>query len=338
MSDIMQHVHTTTSGDVRGPHFDELQVGDVFAGAPAVTLTEGLQAAHHAIVGCRLRLPLDHELAQDVAGGALASPALVWDVAIGQSTVVTQHVRANLFYRGLRFRRQPFLGDTLHTVTTVAALKENSRRPDREPTGLAVLHIVTTDQRGRTVLDFRRCAMLPLTRGATPTGHRDDLGPAGQGLDPEGLADSVREWELAPVLAGSEDAGQVRSGQTLTVVGADVVTSAPELARLTGNVAIVHHDADAAGGARLVYGGHTIGIALHHLSRALPEIIAVLGWHSCDHVGPVRELDTLVSTVEVERVDPAPAAGRIATVRVRTAKQSGDRAPVLDWRLAVLVP
>ena len=100
----------------------------------------------------------------------------------------------------------------------------------------------------------------------------------------------------------------------------------------------VHHDAAAAGGARLVYGGHTIGIALHHLTRAIPDLITVLGWHSCDHVGPVRELDTLVSAVEIERIAPAPHAGRIATVRVRTAKQTGDAGPVLDWRLAVLVP
>lgn len=331
-------MQTTISDAVRGPYFDELGAGDVFSHAPAVTLTEGLQSTHSAIVGCRLRLSLDHDLARNIAGGAVASPALVWDVAIGQSTVVTQHVRANLFYRGLRFHRQPLLGDTLHTVTTVDALKENRRGPDREPTGLAVLHIVTTDQEGRTVLDFRRCAMLPLTDGAGPTGHRDDLGPSGQDLIAEGLADSVHEWDLMSMMAGAEPRRDLQAGQTLNVVGADVVTSAPELARLTGNVATVHHDAEAAGGARLVYGGHTIGIALHHLTRAIPDLITVLGWHSCDHVGPVRELDTLVSAVEIEHVTAAPVAGRIATVRVRTAKSSGDAAQVLDWRLVVLVP
>ena len=325
--------------EVRGPYFDELSVGDAYADAPSMTLTEGMQSVHHAITGSRIRLALDRGLSQNVAGGILASPSLVWDVAIGQSTVVTQHVRANLFYRGLRFRRQPFLGDTLHTVTRVEALKENRRRPDREPTGLAVLHIATQDQEGRTVLDFRRCAMLPLSAGAPPTGHADELGPAVQGLDAEDLTESVQEWDLGALPARPAPAGgQLEAGQLLTVVGADVVTSGPELARLTGNVAIVHHDAAAAGGERLVYGGHTIGIALHQLTRAIPDVIAVLGWHSCDHVGPVREMDTLVSTVEIERLAPAPGSGTIATVRVRTAKQLGDPAPVLDWRLAVLVP
>ena len=91
-----------------GPYFDELAVGQEFGGAPGLTLTSGLAAAHQAITGDRLALATDHELCREVIGGApLASPSLVWDVAIGQSTVVTQHVKANLFYRGLAFRRAP---------------------------------------------------------------------------------------------------------------------------------------------------------------------------------------------------------------------------------------
>jgi acyl dehydratase len=333
-------VRPGTLSEVRGPYFDELTVGDTYAEAPAVTLTEGMQAAHHAITGCRLRISLDRGLARSVAGGPLATPSLVWDISIGQSTAVTQHVRANLYYRGLRFLHQPFLGDTLHTVTTVEALKENRRRPDRDPTGLAVLHIVTTDQDGRTVLDYRRCAMLPLSPGAPPTGHADDVSGQVDVLEDEAVAVSVATWNLDAFVSGARLAGGARpaAGQVLTVVGADVVTSGPELARLTGNVAIVHHDSRAAGGDRLVYGGHTIGIALHQLTRAIPDIVTVVAWHSCDHVGPVRELDTLVSTVEIERVDEIRGSGRLATVRVRTSKLTHDGDLVLDWRLVVLVP
>src|SRR5271170_3363775 len=98
----------------RGPYFDELSVGQRFTGAPAITLTDGLAAAHQAITGDRLALALDHELCRAVTGGEpLAPPGLVWDVAIGQSTVVTQHVKANLYYRGLAFRRMARTGDTL---------------------------------------------------------------------------------------------------------------------------------------------------------------------------------------------------------------------------------
>jgi acyl dehydratase len=92
----------------------------------------------------------------------LAHPALVWDVAIGQSTVVTHHALANLFYRGLVLHRHPLIGDTLCTSTEVVGLRQNRPKPGRHPTGLAVLRIRTVDQLGRPVMDFWRCAMLPL--------------------------------------------------------------------------------------------------------------------------------------------------------------------------------
>jgi hypothetical protein len=55
----------------------------------------------------------------------------------------------------------------------------------------------------------------------------------------------------------------------------DVVSSAPELARLTLNIAATHHDS-RVGGQRLVYGGHTIGPALAQASRLPPNLATVL--------------------------------------------------------------
>ena len=114
-----------------GPYFDDLAAGQVFDWAPAMTLSSGLAAAHQAIVGDRLRLALDTELCAAVTGspGPLAHPALVCDVAIGQSTLATQRVKANLFYRGLVFHRFPVIGDSLYTRTEVVALRANSAKP-----------------------------------------------------------------------------------------------------------------------------------------------------------------------------------------------------------------
>lgn len=108
---------------VDGPYFEDLHLGQRFDHSPGLTLTEGLAAAHQAIVGGRLPLALDRELSRRVIGdgGALAAPNLVWDVAIGQSTIVTHTVIANLFYRGVVFRRAPRIGDTLRTVTEASA-------------------------------------------------------------------------------------------------------------------------------------------------------------------------------------------------------------------------
>jgi acyl dehydratase len=324
----------------QGPFFEDLSVGQTFASAPAMTLTEGLAAAHQAITGDRLALALDHNLCRAVTGGGpLAPPALVWDVAIGQSTVVTRQVRANLFYRGLAFRRAAVLGDTLHTRTQVVGLRQNKPRPGRVPTGLAALRITTTDQDDRPVLDFFRCAMLPLRDQDRATGHADDLDRIGQDAPGPDFAALIGDWRLdrlARQLGGPRPA-ELRPGQQFSVGSGDVVSSAPELARLTLNVAAVHHDAAAAGGQRLVYGGHTIGLALAQAARVLPSLVTVAGWHGCDHLGPVYEGDTLRSVIAVERVDLLPEAGGLVHLRSVVQADGEPGRDVLDWRYIAVV-
>jgi acyl dehydratase len=332
----LANVHTEHSEvTVRGPYFDELSVGQVFDAAPAMTLTSGQAAVHQAIVGDRLRLPLSEPLARSVVGaGPLAHPALVWNVAIGQSTLVTQHVKANLFYRGLVLRRMPLIGDTLATTTRVVALKQNRPRPGRPATGLAVLRVTTVDQQERSVLDFWRCAMIPLSEPDATTGHDDDLDRVGTSVADTDLHAAVAAWAF-PAGPGP---GLV-AGARYRIAGRDVVSNAPELARLTLNVAAVHHDALAAGGRRLVYGGHTIAVALSQVTRALSDLLTVVAWHSCDHLAPVHEGDLLASSVEIERVDALAGGGRLLHLRSRVDAVSDEgRAPVpvLDWRFVAV--
>ena len=324
----------------QGPFFDELAIGQEFTSAPAVTLSPGLAAAHQAITGDRLALTLDHELCHYVTGdGPLAPPGLVWDIAIGQSTVVTQHVKANLFYRGLAFRRTPLIGDTLATVTQVVALRQNKPRDGRAATGLAALRITTTDQESRPVLDFWRCAMLPLRDPAAQTGHADDLELVGRDAPPPTFDAPVSGWRLdrfAQRAAGPRPA-ELHAGESFQIAGGDVVSSAPELARLTINIAAVHHDKVAAGGERLVYGGHAIGLALSQATRALPSLVTVTGWHGCDHLAPVREGDTLRSVITVEQVDYLPGGGGLVHLRSLVRADAPDARDVLDWRYVAVL-
>jgi len=321
-----------------GPYFDDLAVGQVFELAPSMTLTAGIAAAHLAIVGDRLRLALDRELSHAVLGepGQLAHPGLVCDVAIGQSTLVTQRVKANLFYRGLVFHRFPMIGDTLLTRTEVVGLKQNSAKPNRVPTGLAALRMTTVDHVGRVVLDFYRCAMLPCSPGAGDTGHHDDLSQIGAGPLPE--SDPTRHWDADSFrrrIPGSHFYPEI-VGSVLRSTG-DVVSSAPELARITLNIAAVHHDSRTIG-RRLVYGGHTIGLALAQASRLLPNLATVLGWQSCDHTGPVYEGDTLYSDLHIEAAEELPGdRGCVLSLRSLVyAAGDGDDRPVLDWHWRAL--
>ena len=318
------------------PWFEDLGVGALFTSAPALTLTEGHAALHQAIVGDRLRLALDRTLATAVLGEgpAAAHPGLVWDTAIGQSTVATGRVIANLFYRGLLLRRPVRIGDTLRTTTEVVARRENRPREGRRPTGLALLRIRTVDQEDRPVLDFTRCAMLPL-RDAPAGEPGDEVGHAAD-LASEPLRAATAGLDLAAFreAAPGPHFADVADGWTWDGGSGDVVDSAPALARMTLNVAAAHLDADAAGrGRRLVYGGHTIGLAAGQATRALPALVTVLGWHAADHTAPVFEGDTLRSRIELERREPLPGGGGLAHLRSRVhATRDGEEAEVLDWR------
>jgi acyl dehydratase len=326
-----------------GPYFDDLSIGQVFDWAPAATLSAGMAAAHQAIVGDRMRLSLDTDLCAAVTGmpGPLAHPALVCDTAIGQSTLVTQRVKANLFYRGLTFHRFPMIGDTIYTRTEVVGLRANSVKPGRAPTGMAALRMITIDQADRLVLDFYRCAMLPASPDWEPadgSSRADDLSSIGADAAAP-AADPADQWdgEVFRNRVPGPHFDPAMAGSVLHSTG-DVVSSAPELARLTLNIAATHHDW-RVGGQRLVYGGHTIGLALAQASRLLPNLAVVLGWDSCDHTGPVHEGDTLYSELHVETAEPTDHGGvlglRSLVYVVSDSAGEPDR-PVLDWRFSAL--
>ena len=316
-----------------GPFFDSLSLGDVFDQAPSVTLTDGLAATHHAIVGGRFRLALDRALSGRVAHAPLVSPSLAWDVSIGQSTLVTQRAIANLFYRGLRFLRLPAIGDTLTTRVEIVGLRPAEPKPDRPPRGLVVMRIRTSDQQQRPILDFHRCALLP-ARHAVHRQPAGNLSPADGEMSGQDYAAAIAGWDLAAFRAAvpGPSFASLRQGERRTMPG-DLVSSAPELARLTLNLAAIHHDASAAAdGRRLVYGGHTVGIAASQASRAFPSMLAILGWHSCDHLGPVREGDTLRTTLEIERLEPLADGGLAHVGASVTADRASGPEKVLDWR------
>lgn len=129
------------------------------------------------------------------------------------------------------------------------------------------LRVTTRDQNDRVVLDFHRCALLA-TRGPSDDG---ELGAVEAALPEDGLGAVVAGWDLAALRARA-DAPPTAAGTSLALEAGDVVSSAAELARLSLNLAFVHADEYAAGGRRLVYGGHTIAIAASHAARALPEL------------------------------------------------------------------
>lgn len=319
---------------IDGPFYEDLRIGDRFDGAPVMRLSDGLAAAHHAIVGGRLRLAFDAALSASVTGlkQPFAAPALVWDVAIGQSTLVTQRAIANLFYRGLIFRRAPAIGDSLKTVTTIIGLRSAAARPGRASRGLVTMRIATSDQEDRPVLDFCRCALLPARQAGDGAAQGETDPPRSEFT---GAPAAIGGWNLDAYRKAvpGPHFNDLSAGTIHRLAGGDVVSSAPELARLTMNLATIHHDRTQTG-QRLVYGGHTIGLAAAQLTRALPSLVTILGWQDCDHLGPVHEGDTLHSEIGIGHCEPLPGGGGLVHLRslVRATASDGGISDVLDWR------
>jgi 2-methylfumaryl-CoA hydratase len=330
--------------EIAAPYFEDFKCGQEFD-APAVTLTSGHAAIHQAVTGDRLRLTLDHHASRIVTGTntPLAHPLLVTNIAIGQSTWASQQAKANLFYRGLISLRQAHIGETLYTKTKVVGLRQNLAQAGRSATGLVVLEVITRNQDAEELLRFWRCPMVPCRDPESTTGSRDNLDKIGT-HEIESSMTSVLPagWQISGVAArwSGRKAADLQPGMHLRIEPRDTVTGAPELVRMTLNMAMMHIDAEASYiDKRLVYGGHTLGIAFAQVTRALPNLLTILGWESVEHRGPVAEGDRIRSDLTVLDIKQS-AVGAMLKLLVRSyaTRNSGcdGEQGVLDWMLWVL--
>jgi acyl dehydratase len=339
---------------VGGPYFEDFEIGQVFDDAPGVTLTDGHAALHQALFGDRLRLALDATLSQAITDcpRPLAHPMLVCNTAVGQTTVVSQRVKGNLFYRGLVMARPVFIGDTLRTTTRIVGLRQNTPRPGRPATGMVALEMEMTNQDDATVLHFWRCPMITCRDPDARTGHEDNFDAIPEDIALDELKAAVPAgWrlDLFRRRAPGEHFSDIEAGTVYDICPRDVVTSAPELVRSSLNLATVHLDArESVYGVRLVYGGHVIGLAAAQAMRALPNLVTIIAWRSCEHRTPVFEGDTLGTEVTVENVHAMDGGHGLLDLRcvtraergaeaVKAGMEAGTEKDVLDWRFVALM-
>lgn len=311
---------------VNAPFADDLTIGEPLPAAPDITVDEGVAAQYLAIVGDQLRPALSDTLSSQLTGSAhrLVNPALVISLSIGQSTVATQRVIANLQYRDVLLNRPVHLGETLRTVVTPLGATWTRSGTDRAK---VLLGMTLTTAEGEPLASYQRLALLPV---AQP--QRLTITDAPPPLSPRPLGEH-RACLPARWTAPSGRAA-LSIGEVLIDPLADSVSSARELVRLTQNRAAAHRDARAGqDGRRLVYGGHTIGLAQASLSRILPDLLTVVGWRSCDHLGPVFEDDLLTFTTQIDDVESVESARLVdATVTAIAHRDDGTSTPVLTWK------
>jgi len=211
---------------------------------------------------------------------------------------------------------------------------------------MVALEMHVTNQAQETVLLFWRCPMIPCRDPLADTGLADDFDVMPEDIDDQQLISALPVWNFEGLREslGGNHFSDYKPGDKFDLEARDTITLAPELVRMTLNLAMTHTDATrSAHGKRLVYGGHTISMAAAHLSKAIPNLLSILAWYRCDHTAPVFEFDILHTRVIVEEVVSSPECG-IAKLHVEVFVDRGPEAPkdgkdikVLDWQVAVLL-
>jgi len=220
-------------------------------------------------------------------------------------------------------------------------LRQNKLKEGRPASGMVALEIHVKNQDGDTVMLFWRCPMIPCLDPKAQTGHQDDFSNMPESIAAETLLGLMPDWQYTQFRdrVRGEHFADLQVGQQWTVVARDTLTLAPELVRMTLNMAMTHTDAGrSVYGQRLVYGGHTIAMAAAQMTRVLPNIMSILGWFKCDHVAPVFEQDIIESRVTIEGLLPGlgKQGGGVAMVHVESFACRQEQVKVLDWHLAAM--
>jgi len=287
------------------------------------TITDGDNVWYRALTGDQHLPSADQRLYQAMSSsdGALVHPGLMMQFAIGQTTNATRRAVANLYYRSMRILGSCEVGATIETTTTVLGLADSKPKGDQHR-GKVWLGIESTAD-GVVVARYERCALVN-SRGPGP-GHASEIPGPSEPEDLESYIDQVPLWDVSalPTTEWAVDEEIVDPMQ-------DHIDMAPALARMTFNQAFIHRDETATVfGKRLVYGGHTQGLAQASLTRVLPGLVTVVGWDGCDHLGPVFEGDLLAFRHRL-LAEHAVGAGRLLRIEVR-ARRDGETDDQLVW-------
>ena len=143
-----------------GRYLEDFQVGDVYKHWPGRTITE-----YDDVLFCMLTMN-HHPLHIDAAYAEgtqfkqrVVVGTLVYSMVFGMSVPdVSGKALANLEVESLNHVAPTFHGDTIYAESKVLDVRESQSRPDR---GVATVETRGWNQRGETVITFRRKVLIP---------------------------------------------------------------------------------------------------------------------------------------------------------------------------------
>ena len=342
-----------------GNYFEDFRVGQTIVHATPRTVTVGDTALYTALYGTRFAAQSSDAFASAIGyPRAPVDDLLVFHLVFGKTVPdVSLNAVANLGYAQGRFGAPVFPGDSLHTVSEVIGLKENSNGK----TGTVYVRSVGTNQKGDRVLDYVRWVMVRKGNPDAPTPdpvvpNLADRVPDEDLPVPDGLTLSDYDLALAgsPHLWDDYEAGErIDHVDAMTVEEADHMTAT----RLYQNTAKVHFnqhtEKDGRFGRRIVYGGHIISLARSFSFNGLTNAFKLAAINGGRHVAPIFAGDTVYAWSAVMEKIALPGRDDIGALRLRTlaakdracadfpdrdADGKYDPAVVLDFDYTVLMP
>ncbi|MCU0967311.1 MAG: MaoC family dehydratase [Rubrivivax sp.] len=314
-----------------GNFFEDFRLGQRLVHAPPRTVTQGDVAVYTALFGPRFALHSSDPFARALGlPGAPIDSMLAFHLVFGRTVAdVSLNAIANLGYAGCRFGVPVYPGDTITADSRVIGLKPNKDGK----TGVVYVHSTGVNQRGETVLDYRRWVMVR---------KRDESAPPPETVVPE-LPASVPVAELhcpIAVAPGAYDAARAGSdflwddyvpGERIDHVDGMTIEDAEHMlaARLYQNNAKVHFnqhvEREGRFGKRIVYGGHVISLARALSCNGLANAQLVAAIHGGRHAAPSFAGDTIYAWSEVLAKDALPGRHDVGALRLRTVATK-DRA------------
>jgi itaconyl-CoA hydratase len=142
-----------------GRFFEDFSVGEVLAHALARTVTESDNTLFTMLTMNTNPIHFDAEYAkQSTFGQILVNSCFTFSLAVGLSTGdLSRHVFANLGWTEIVLPAPVFIGDTVRARSEVLSARDSASRPD---VGIVEVRTSGTNQRGETVISFRRTFMV----------------------------------------------------------------------------------------------------------------------------------------------------------------------------------
>jgi len=302
-----------------GYFFEDFHVGMDLPHATPLTLSIGDVSLYRALTGSRFAPYSAETFAQSIGFDRLPiDPLLAFHAVFGKTVPdISLNAVANLGYADGRFLKPVYPGDTLHAVSKVIGVKQNSNGK----TGVVYVRTEGFNQHGDVVLSYVRWVMVNKGNLDAPAPETiiPDLPKA---VDPAtlDLARSYAAWN--DTLAGSSHRYEdYLVGEKINHVDGMAVEEAEHqiATRLYQNTAKVHFDAhgqkDSRFGKRLIYGGVVISIARALSFNGLANAAEILAINGGTHTGPLFAGDTVYAWSEV--LDKAELNEMVGALRLR---------------------